>query len=47
MDLVSMVEATLEDPWQVLRAQEREAKGRAIAEMKMQGIEYDRAHGEA
>ena len=41
MDLVSMVEATLEDPWQVLRAQEREAKGRAIAEMKMQGIEYD------
>ncbi len=41
MDLISMVEATLEDPWQVLRAQEREAKGRAIAEMKMQGIEYD------
>ena len=41
MDLVSMVEATLEDPWQVLRAQEREAKGRAVAEMKMQGIEYD------
>ncbi len=41
MDLISMVEATLEDPWQVLRAQERDAKGRAIAEMKMQGIEYD------
>ena len=43
MDLVSMVEATLEDPWQVLRAQEREAKGRAIAEMKMRGRRVRRA----
>ena len=41
LDLISMVEATLEDPWQVLRAQEREAKGRAIAEMKAEGLEFD------
>ena len=41
LDLISMVEATLEDPYQVLRAQERDAKGRALAEMKAQGIDYD------
>ena len=41
MDLISMVEATLEDPYQVLRAQEREARGRALAEMKAEGIDYD------
>ena len=34
-DLVSMVEATLEDPRQVLRAQERKARDAAMAEMKM------------
>ena len=41
LDVISMAEATLEDPWQVLRAQEREAKGRALAEMKADGVEYD------
>lgn len=41
LDLISMVEATLEDPYQVLRAQERDAKSRALAEMKAQGIDYD------
>lgn len=41
LDVISMAEATLEDPWQILRAQEREAKGRAVAEMKAEGIEYD------
>ena len=41
LDLISMVEATLEDPYQVLRAQEREARGRALAEMKAEGLEYD------
>lgn len=41
MDLISMVEATLEDPWQVLRAQEREARAQALAEMKAEGLEYD------
>ena len=41
LDVVSMVEATLEDPRQVLRAQERAARAAAIAEMKMAGVEYD------
>lgn len=36
-----MVEATLEDPRQVLRAQERRARDRAMAEMKMDGVEYE------
>ncbi len=40
-DLVSMVEATLEDPRQVLRAQERKARDAAMAEMKMDGVGYD------
>ena len=40
-DLVSMVEATLEDPRQVLRAQERKARDAAMAEMKMDGVDYD------
>ena len=41
-DLVSMVEATLEDPRQVLRAQERKARDAAMAEMKMDGVDYDK-----
>ena len=41
LDVISMAEATLEDPWQILRAQTREAKGRAVAEMKAEGIDYD------
>ena len=40
-DVVSMVEATLENPRQVLRAQERQARDKAMAEMKADGIEYD------
>ena len=40
-DLVSRVEATLEDPRQVLRAQERKARDAAMAEMKMDGVDYD------
>ena len=40
-ELVSMVEATLEDPRQVLRAQERKARDAAMAEMKMDGVDYD------
>ena len=40
-DLVSMVEAALEDPRQVLRAQERKARDAAMAEMKMDGVDYD------
>ncbi len=41
MDLISMVEATLEDPKQVLRAQTKQARNRAIAEMKADGVEYE------
>ena len=41
MDLVSIVEATLEDPKQVLRAQERVARDRAMAAMKAEGVEYE------
>ena len=40
-DIISMVEATLEDPRQVLRAQERKAKDAAMAAMKADGIEYE------
>ena len=41
LDVISMVEATLEQPRQVLRAQEKEARSKAIAEMKADGVEYE------
>ena len=41
LDVISMVEATLEDPRQVLRAQERAAKDKAMADMKAEGLDYD------
>ncbi len=41
LDVISMVEATLEDPWQILRAQQRAARDRAMSEMKAEGVEYD------
>ncbi|OFK23565.1 RNA helicase [Olsenella sp. HMSC062G07] len=41
LDLISMVEATLEDPPQILRALEREARDRAMAQMKADGVDYD------
>ena len=41
LDLISMVEATLENPRQVLRAQERKARERAMADMKADGVEYE------
>ncbi|MGA8047850.1 MAG: DUF3516 domain-containing protein [Dermatophilaceae bacterium] len=40
-DIVSIVEAVLEDPRQVLWAQESKARGEAVAAMKMDGIEYE------
>lgn len=40
-DVISMAEATLEDPRQVLRAQERQARDKALLEMKADGIDYD------
>jgi hypothetical protein len=41
LDVVSVVEAVLEPPRQVLLAQQHAARGDAIAEMKADGIEYD------
>ncbi|WEV73377.1 DUF3516 domain-containing protein [Bifidobacterium sp. ESL0798] len=41
LDVVSMVEATLEDPKQVLKAQQRQARDKAMAEMKADGLDYD------
>ncbi len=40
LDVVSVVEATLEDPRPVLGAQEHLARGEAIGEMKAEGIDY-------
>ncbi|MGH3446250.1 MAG: DEAD/DEAH box helicase [Nocardioidaceae bacterium] len=41
LDVVSIIEATLEDPRQVLWAQQFKARGEAVAAMKAEGIEYD------
>ena len=41
LDVLSVVESTLDDPRQILAAQENKAKGDAVAEMKAAGIEYD------
>lgn len=41
MDLISMVEATLEDPWPVLKAQQRQARNEAMARMKEDGLDYE------
>ncbi len=41
LDVVSVIEATLEDPRQILAAQLKKARGEAIAAMKAEGIEYE------
>ena len=41
MDVLSVVEATLDDPRPVLYAQESRARGEAVAAMKAEGIEYE------
>ncbi|HZI98015.1 MAG TPA: DUF3516 domain-containing protein [Actinomycetales bacterium] len=41
LDMLSVVEATLEDPRQVISAQRSKAKGEAVAQMKADGIEYE------
>ncbi len=41
LDVVSVIEATLEDPRQILSAQLNKARGEAVAAMKAEGIEYD------
>ncbi len=41
LDVLSVVEATLDDPRQVLAAQRKKARGEAVQQMKSDGIEYD------
>jgi superfamily II RNA helicase len=41
LDMVSIVESTLDDPGVVLRAQLDKARGEAVAQMKADGIEYE------
>jgi superfamily II RNA helicase len=41
LDVVSVIEATLDDPRQILAAQLNKAKGEAVARMKAEGIEYE------
>ncbi len=41
LDVLSVVEATLEDPRPILMAQQFTARGEAVAEMKAEGIEYE------
>ncbi|WP_345752079.1 DEAD/DEAH box helicase [Microbacterium rhizophilus] len=41
LDVVSVIEATLDDPRAILSQQEFKARGEAVAAMKRDGIEYD------
>jgi Superfamily II RNA helicase len=41
LDVLSVIEATLENPRQVLSAQRHKARGEAVAAMKAEGIEYE------
>ena len=41
LDVISIVEAVLEDPRPLLYAQENQAKAAAVTSMKAQGMEYD------
>jgi superfamily II RNA helicase len=41
LDVLSVLEATLEDPRPVISAQRFKARGEAVAAMKAEGIEYD------
>ncbi len=41
LDVVSVIEATLEDPRPIIAAQRNKARGDAVQAMKAEGIEYD------
>ena len=41
LDVLSIIEATLDDPRPVLYAQQNKARGEAVAAMKAEGIEYE------
>ncbi|HEX6360193.1 DEAD/DEAH box helicase [Actinophytocola sp.] len=41
LDVLSVIEATLENPRQILSAQEHKARGEAVQAMKADGVEYE------
>jgi Domain of unknown function (DUF3516) len=41
LDVLSVIESTLDDPRQVLSAQQFRARGEAVAAMKAEGVDYD------
>ncbi len=41
LDVLSVIESTLDNPRQVLSAQQYKARGEAVAQMKADGVEYD------
>ena len=41
LDVVSVIEATLDDPRAILSQQEYKARGEAVGAMKAEGIEYE------
>lgn len=41
LDLISLVESTLENPRQILVAQEKQARGEAVARWKAEGMDYE------
>src|ERR1700761_523116 len=41
LDVLSVIEATLDNPRQILSAQQSRARGEAVAAMKSEGIEYE------
>lgn len=41
LDVLSVIESTLEDPRQILNAQQFKARGEAVAAMKAEGLDYD------
>ena len=42
LDVLSVIESTLDDPRQILSAQQFSARGEAVAAMKAEGIEYEK-----
>jgi hypothetical protein len=46
LDLLTLVESILEDPDLILRRQLDKIKGQAVAEMKLQGLDYDQRMAE-
>jgi superfamily II RNA helicase len=41
LDVVSVIESIVDDPWPILKAQRNIARGEAIAAMKAEGVDYE------